>query len=154
MAVISVPKYPNSPTLIVPGGRVVGVIYNIGTVAVQLSENLYGLSSGTAVQGGAFTDGFPLQPGDSFSILYGWDLALYASAILDGALLTVILSYPCDTSPLPNQRNAQQQQNAPSISSGSGNTAPSEVSGGSAAPLPAPPAPTSSGGSTGPRSTL
>jgi len=143
MAVLGVAQYPNSPTLIVPGGRVVGVIYNIGAVAVQLSESLTGLNSPNAIQNGAFTDGFPLQPGDSFAILLGWDLPLYASALLPGALLTVILSYPCGA--LLSGRSAEGNapdkfSNPPSSGDGSGSTP--------GAPLPVAPQPAPSGGGT------
>lgn|GEM_PF-5534148 len=157
MAVVGVNAFPGQPSLIVPGGPVVGVIYNIGSVAVQLSENLNGLQSPTSVQNGAFTDGFPLQPGDSFAILLGWNLPLYASSLLPGALLTVILSYPCGAL-LSSGRSAEG--NAPDKfsnppSSGTGTSAPSG-GGGSApgAPLPvAPqPAPTGGGGTSTPTS--
>jgi len=151
MAVLGVAQYPNAPTLIVPSGRVVGVIYNIGAVAVQLSENLSGLNSPTAIVNGAFTDGFPLQPGDSFAILLGWDLALFASSLLPGALLTVILSYPCGAL-LSNGRSAEG--NAPDKfsnppSSGVGTSTPSS---GGGAPLPVAPAPSSGGGTSAPSS--
>lgn len=159
MAVLGVPKYPNSPTLIVPSGKVVGVIYNIGSVPVQLSENINGLNSPTAVVAGAFTDGFPLQPGDSFSILLGWDLALYASSLDAGALLTVILSYPCGALLSGrSQPSAEDNRFSNPQPSGVGTPTPTTRIGESAplvgsAPLPVAPAPAPSSGETSTTST-
>lgn len=91
---IGVPLFPNF-VIVVPPGPVVGVLYNSGTVPVQISDDISALTGSLAVQAGAFVDGIPLQPADSFSLLLGWNSAIYASSLLAGAAITVILSSPC-----------------------------------------------------------
>lgn len=79
---------------VVPGGPWVGTLYNSGAVPVQISDDYTALSSPGSVVAGAFVDGIPLQPADSYALLLGWNRILYASSLAAGASLTVILSTP------------------------------------------------------------
>ena len=90
---IQVPVFPNY-VQVVPGGPWVGTLYNSSAVPVQISDDYTALSSPGSVVAGAFVDGIPLQPADSYALLLGWNRVLYASSLAAGASLTVILSTP------------------------------------------------------------